>query len=242
MAERKKENIWLNLGFNIIIPSLLLVKGGKLIEKFSLSFENVDVVVFVAALTFPLAYGIIDLISRRKWNIFSIVGLLSVALTGGIGLMKLSRECMILKETAVPLVLGVAVLATALSKRPLAKMIMLNDDIVDVKKIDAALDANGSREQYDSALKVATYWVAASFLLSALLNFILASWIFQSETGTEAFNEEVGKMTALSFPAIALPTSIIFMFAMFKFFTALSKFTGLKLEEIIAQNSHSKKS
>ncbi len=242
MSERKKENVWLNLGFNIIIPSLLLVKGGKLLEKFSLSFENVDVVVFVAALAFPVAYGVIDLIRRRKWNIFSIVGLLSVALTGGIGLMKLSRECMILKETAVPLVLGVAVLATALSKRPLAKMIMLNEDIVDVKKIDAALEANGTRAQYDSALKVATYWVAASFLLSAILNFILASWIFQSETGTEAFNEEVGKMTALSFPAIALPTSIIFMFAMFKFFNALSKFTGLKLEEIIAQNSDSKKS
>ena len=202
--------------------------------------DNLDIIVFVSALAFPLIYGVYDLLQRRKWNIFSIVGLLSVVLTGGIGLMKLSRECMILKETIVPLVLGGAVLATALTKKPLAKMIMLNEDIVDVKKIDDALDARGTRAEYDSALKTATYWVSGSFLLSAILNFALASYIFKSEVGTEAFNEEVGTMTALSFPVIAVPTTIMFIFAMYKFFGALSKNTGLSLEEIMTQKSDKK--
>ncbi len=241
MATQKKENVWLNLGFNIFIPSLLLIKGGKIFERLSLNFENVDAVIFVLALAFPLAYGVIDLMRRRKWNLISVIGILSVVLTGGIGLLKLSRECMILKETIVPLVIGGAVLATAVSKRPLAKMIMLNEDIVDVKKIDEALDSKGTRKDYDSALKVATYWLASSFLLSAVLNFALASYIFQSETGTEAFNEEVGQMTALSFPVIALPTTIILLIAMFKFFNALSKYTGLSLEDIMIQNSGSSK-
>ena len=238
--EKKKENVWLNLGFNIVAPSLILVKGKKIFESILPISDNLDVIVFVSALAFPLIYGVYDLLQRRKWNIFSIVGLLSVVLTGGIGLMKLSRECMILKETIVPLVLGGAVLATALTKKPLAKMIMLNEDIVDVKKIDDALDARGTRAEYDSALKTATYWVSASFLLSAILNFALASYIFKSEVGTEAFNEEVGTMTALSFPVIAVPTTIMFIFAMYKFFGALSKNTGLSLEEIMTQKSDKK--
>lgn len=238
--EKKKENVWLNLGFNIVAPSLILVKGKKIFESILPVSDNLDVIVFVSALAFPLIYGVYDLLQRRKWNIFSIVGLLSVVLTGGIGLMKLSRECMILKETIVPLVLGGAVLATALTKKPLAKMIMLNEDIVDVKKIDDALDARGTRAEYDSALKTATYWVSASFLLSAILNFALASYIFKSEVGTEAFNEEVGTMTALSFPVIAVPTTIMFIFAMYKFFGALSKNTGLSLEEIMTQKSDKK--
>ena len=137
---QKKENVWLNLGFNIVAPSLILVKGKKIFESILPVSDNLDVIVFVSALAFPLIYGVYDLLRRRKWNIFSVIGLLSVVLTGGIGLMKLSRECMILKETIVPLVLGGAVLATALTKKPLAKMIMLNEDIVDVKKIDDALD------------------------------------------------------------------------------------------------------
>ena len=238
--EKKKENVWLNLGFNIVAPSLILVKGKKIFESILLVSDNLDIIVFVSALAFPLIYGVYDLLQRRKWNIFSIVGLLSVVLTGGIGLMKLSRECMIFKETIVPLVLGGAVLATALTKKPLAKIIMLNEDIVDVKKIDDALDARGTRAEYDSALKTATYWVSASFLLSAILNFALASYIFKSEVGTEAFNEEVGTMTALSFPVIAVPTTIMFIFAMYKFFGALSKNTGLSLEEIMTQKSDKK--
>ena len=77
--------------------------------------------------------------------------------------------------------------------------------------------------------------MAASFLLSAFLNFFLASYIFRSEPGTEAFNEEVGKMTAMSFPVIVIPTTVVFIFAMYKFFASLTKCTGLKLDEIIAQ-------
>ena len=231
---QKTENVWLNLGFNIAAPSLLLIKGGKILERLDIRLGNADLWVFVLALAFPLAYGIFDLLRRRKWNLFSVIGLASVVLTGGIGLLKLSRECMIIKETAVPLAIGVAVLATAFSKKPLAKMIMLNESVVDVGKIDAALESRGARARYDAALRTATYWVAGSFLLSAFLNFVLASIIFQSPAGTEEFNAEVGRMTALSFPVIALPTMVVFVFAMYRFFSVLTECTGLKMEEIIA--------
>lgn len=230
-AKQKRENPWFNIGFNIAIPSLLLIKGKALFEMAGIAGENADTRVFVFALLFPLAYGVWDLAGRRKFNIFSAIGVASVLLTGGIGLMKMSREWIIAKEGLVPLALGAAVLATAATRRPLAKIIMLNDSVVDLPKIEAALDARGTREKFDAALRRATLWVAGSFLLSSVLNFALASYIFRSEAGTEAFNAEVGRMTALSFPVIALPTMAVLFYAMYRLFGAMGECTGLSLEE-----------
>ena len=73
--------------------------------------------------------------------------------------------------------------------------------------------------------------MAASFLLSSVLNFALAAYIFKSPTGTEAFNEEVGQMTALSFPVIVLPTMVVLFFAMYRLFSAMGECTGLSIED-----------
>lgn len=234
--KNKQENAWLNLGFNILAPSIILIKGAKIAAWFGIdaSGDNASLLIFVAALLFPLIYGIFDLATRRKWNIFSIIGMASVLLTGGIGLLKFSREYMIIKEGCVPLVLGLAVLATAFTKKPLARLLMMNENVLNLEKINTALDANNSREAFDKSLRFATYLVAASFLLSSVLNFALASYIFKSDAGTAAFNEEVGKMTALSFPVIVLPTMVIMIFALYKLFSSITKLTKLSLEEIMA--------
>ncbi len=236
-TSKKRENIWLNLGFNIVLPSLLLIKGKKIWEYFGEPWQNADIWIFVAAIAFPIIYGTLDLLSRRKWNLFSIVGILSVALTGGIGLMKFSREWMIIKEGAVPLLLGAAVLATAFTKKPLAGLIMMNDSVVDVDKIESAIESRGARAGFDASMKKATYYVAGSFLLSSVLNFALAACIFKSPAGTEEFNAEVGRMTALSFPVIALPTMVILVYAMFKLFGDITRLTGLSLEDFISSGS-----
>lgn len=230
-AKQMRENPWLNIGFNIVIPSLLLIKGKRLFEMAGIAGESADARVFVFALLFPVVYGIWDLARRRKFNIFSAIGVASVLLTGGIGLMKMSREWIIVKEGLVPLVLGAAVLATAATRRPLAKTIMLNESVVDLPRIEAALDARGTRGKFDAALRRATLWVAGSFLLSSVLNFALASYIFRSEAGSEAFNAEVGRMTALSFPVIALPTMAVLFYAIYRLFGAMGECTGLSLED-----------
>ena len=217
-AKQMRENPWLNIGFNIVIPSLLLIKGKRLFEMAGIAGESADARVFVFALLFPVVYGIWDLARRRKFNIFSAIGVASVLLTGGIGLMKMSREWIIVKEGLVPLVLGAAVLATAATRRPLAKTIMLNESVVDLPRIEAALDARGTRGKFDAALRRATLWVAGSY-------------IFRSEAGTEAFNAEVGRMTALSFPVIALPTMAVLFYAMYRLFGAMGECTGLSLED-----------
>ncbi len=240
MSGKKSENIWLNLGFNIVVPSLLLIKGKKLAQLCGVDVSaatDADMWIFIIAIAFPLLYGLYDLASRRKFNFISILGIASVALTGGIGLLKVSREWMIVKEGAIPLLIGLAVLATAATKKPLAKLLLMNESVMNLEKINAALDGKGTRDSFNATLKSATILVALSFLLSSILNFALACWIFQSEPGTEAFNAELGRMTALSFPVIVVPSMVIMIWAMFKILRAINLCTGLSMEDIIAERA-----
>lgn len=221
----KKENALLNLSFNIAIPALLLIKGPQWLGL-SATFT------LCVALIFPFSYGLFDLFARKKYNFFSIVGIISIALTGGIGLLKLPKEWIALKEAAVPLVLGIIVLGSLKTRYPLVKTFLYNDQIINTTKVDAALAHNNQHHALDHLLTRATWLIAASFLLSAALNFSLAKYFIRSETGTEAFTAELGKLTAWSYPMIALPCTVVIIITLWQLLSGLEKVTGLSLEEI----------
>ena len=66
------------------------------------------------------------------------------------------------------------------------------------------------------------------------MNYLLATWIVTSPSGSAAFNEELGRLTLLSYPAIAIP-SMVMMFAIFYFlWRSINRFTGLGLEDMLA--------
>ena len=54
-GDSKRENVWLNLGFNIVVPSALLIKGKALVEwcGFELQPSDAAVAIFCLALLFP---------------------------------------------------------------------------------------------------------------------------------------------------------------------------------------------
>jgi hypothetical protein len=70
----KRESLLLNLACNLAIPTFVLMQLSK--DKWLGPHWGMAV-----ALVFPLGYGIYDLIQRRKTNIFSVIGVLSVLLT-----------------------------------------------------------------------------------------------------------------------------------------------------------------
>ncbi|NBQ52481.1 MAG: MFS transporter, partial [Proteobacteria bacterium] len=87
--------------------------------------------------------------------------------------------------------------------------------------------------EFTSLMRSTTMILAGSFFLSAVLNFILASVVLKSPTGTPAFNEELGRLTALSYPVIALPSMAVMIFAVLRLVRELRKLTGLSIEEIL---------
>lgn len=224
-AKPKRENLFLNIACNILVPSLVLTK---------LSAENRlgPVWGLVVALAFPLGYGAYDFVQRKKTNLFSVIGLLSVLATGSLGLFKAETAWFAYKEAAVPLVLGAAVLVSAKTKRPLVREVLYNDQVIDVPKVDAALAERGETAAFDRLLRGASMGLAASFLLSAILNYGLAKYLLKSPAGTPEFNEQLGKMNFLSWPVIVLPTTVVTIVVLYRLMNGLTRLTGLQFEEI----------
>lgn len=224
-AGQNSENPWLSLGINIIIPALILMK---------LSAEDRlgPVYGLIVALAFPLSYGLLDAVRRRRFNFISALGVISILLTGGIGLLQLDTKWIAIKEAAVPGVIGLVVVVSMWTRFPVVRSLLYNDKIIDVPVVEAALEHHGNRTDFDRRLNTASWLLAGSFFLSAVLNFVLARVIVKSPAGTVAFNEELGRMTALSYPVIALPSMVVMFAALWYLFRSISRLTHLEFEQI----------
>lgn len=227
-AQPKKHSLLANLGFNILIPTIILSK---------LSGDNYlgPVYSVVVALAFPIFYGVRDYLSAHKPNFFSILGVISVIMTGGMSLLKLPPEYIAIKEATIPSLLGLATLISIYTRYPLVRTFLYNDQILQVEKISASLRENQTTADFERHLKIASYLVAGSFFLSGTLNYALAKIILVSAPGTTEFAEELGKMTALSFPIIALPCTLVLAGTLYYLLSNIQKLTRLSLDEIMQE-------
>lgn len=228
-TQPKKHSLLANLGFNILIPTLILSK---------LSGDNFLGPVYgvVVALAFPVIYGVRDYMTAHKPNFFSVLGVISVILTGSMSLLKLPPHYIAIKDAAVPGLLGLATLCSIYTRYPLVRTFIYNDQILQIEKVSAALHAHNATEEFERHLKVASYLVASSFFLSAVLNYILAKMILVSPPGSTELAQELGKMTALSFPVIALPCTIVLAGTLYYLLNNIQKLTHLTLDEIVQEN------
>ncbi len=222
--KRKQENPLINIGVNIIAPSIILL-------KFSNDAYLGPLYGLLVALAFPLVYGIIDLIRTREYNFISILGVVSTLLTGGIGVLELPNTWLAIKEAAVPLLIGMAILISAKTKFPLVKKLlyqMIDPELVESKLLDAA-----TKKRFEQKTMRATYIVAFSFLVSAILNYTLAKIIVVSPPGTPEFTSELGRLTALSYPVIAVPSTIIMIIGLVMLVRDIEKITGLDMQTLV---------
>ena len=214
-----------NLAFNILIPVVIL-------SRFSGEESLGPTWGIVIALLFPIAYGLWDLRESGKINPFSVLGVVSVFLTGGISLLELDPQYIAIKEASIPGLIGLATLISLYTPYPLIKTLLFNDEVVDTERVNQALDEHDAHANFEVALRRATYLLAFSFFLSATLNYILAKVLLVSPPGTPEYSAELGKMTGLSFPVIALPCTVVMMAALFYLMRRVRQLTALELEQI----------
>jgi len=246
----KRESMMANLLLNIIIPTLILMKGSES-PWLAAQLQSLDLatglslaafyaahgvkLAIIVALAFPILYGIYDFKRANKVNMFSALGVFSILLTGGISLLELDPQYIAIKEAAIPGILGLVTVFSLKTRYPLVKTFLYNDKILKIEHIDQALKDHNKESEFATSLNIASWLVAASFFLSSFLNYALAKWIIVSPAGTAAFNEELGKMTALSFPVISVPATIVMMTALFYLFRSIKKLTGLSFEEVLVE-------
>ena len=242
-----------NVLVNVLIPVLALSYLSKDLEfqraigKAVQPWHIGPVKALMVALAFPIAYGIRHFIKTRKANFFSALGLFSVLLTGGLtiflwnedGTIKPNGDVLFgLKEASIPLILGIAVIGSHFTSTPLIRTFLYSDTMFDIARIEKEIDAHNARPDYVKIIFQATLLFAASFFISALLNFGLAVHFLgdldpSAPNARVLYNGQVAKLTGWGFAVIGLPMLIFLFITLRRMITQLSRLTGLKEEEIM---------
>jgi hypothetical protein len=226
MTQAQPRSPLLEIAVTLLIPSLILMQLSKP-EYLGPAGA------LVVALAFPIGWGVRELVTSRKFSLFAGLGIVSLLLTGGIGLLELDTQWLAVKEAAVPGVLGLIVAGSALTRRPLVRVLLYTPLLIDTEKVDAALAERGNLAAFEASLRNATWMLAGSFAFSSVMNYILATWIVTSPSGSAAFNEELGRLTLLSYPMIALPATLIMMAVLWYLAIAVKRLAGVSLTDAL---------
>ena len=106
--------------------------------------------------------------------------------------------------------------------------------------IPKALKDNNAQAAFDKLLVNASWALSGSFFLSSALNYTLAVVLITADPGTELFNQQLGRMTALSFPVIALPGTLFLMANLIYVFRGITRLTGMPFEDILNAETEKK--
>lgn len=224
MAE-KKANPFTDLIFNVIVPSVVLM-------KLSGDEHLGSVGALVVALAFPIVFGGYELIKYKKFNFISLLGFVSVLLTGGIGLLELDAKWLAVKEALIPGLIGLGVFISTFTKYPVVSKMLFNDTVLNLSLIKEKLGENGREKDFQRCLAKSNYLFSGTFVFSSVMNYVLATMIVTSPSGSQAFNEELGKLTLMSYPMIAIPSMVMMMGIFYFIWRQIRQMTNLETAEI----------
>ena len=229
---QKQQNSFSHILFSILIPVLILNKGHKYGLDAKLSV--------VAALSFPLFFTLKSLVQSKKVDFVSLLGLLNVLFSGALTLLTLGGIWFALKEAAFPLLIGFFVLGSSFTASPFFQSLFLNPKTFDIEKVEAKLDDDTKKKDFLLLMKKLTQLLSVSFLISALLNFFLALYIFtplgealNEVQKQELLNEQLSKMTLYSLGVILVPSMLFLGGLLFYSFKKINDLTGLSADELL---------
>lgn len=255
MADKKthQEHPLANILINVLIPVLALSYLSKdpalqeAIGKTVRPWHIGPAKALIVALLFPICYGVWHFAKTRKFNFFSGLGIFSVMLTGGLTIYLWNKDGTVkehagllfgIKEGAIPLALGFAVLLSQRSATPLLNVFLYNDSLFDIPKIEAKIAENNAEPGYRSLIKHATHLFASSFFISSVMNVGLALFFFRgfdrsAPDALETYNGIIGKLTGWGFAVIGIPLLVFLFFTLQRILKGLRKLTNLKDDELM---------
>jgi hypothetical protein len=221
-----KANPLVEIGITILLPALILMQ---------LSGEQRlgPMRALLLALAFPLGWGLWEGLTRRAVSWLAVAGTVNTLLTGAIGLLALDAKWLAVKDAAVPTLIGVVIALSAWTRTPMIRLLVFNNTLFDVPRVDQALQARGTTDAFERNLRRGTLLLACAFFFSAVGHYLLARYLVHSPAGTQAFNEELGRLKLWSYPVIAVPFMAVMMGVMFWLAKAAKKLTGLELADML---------
>ena len=239
-----QDNPFANIIINVLAPVLVL---SYLSEEGDKLWHVGPMWAMFVALAIPIAYGLWHYIKYRQMNVFSLVGLFSVILTGAItiylwsGGPNVRKHAALLfgiKEAVQPLILGSLFLITHKIGKPLFNVFLYNDTLFDLPQIEEAITERGRETDYKGLLWKATLFFFGSFLVSSAMNLGLAFYFLgdldpMSTDWKQLYNSDVAQITGWGFVVIGVPLVVVSGFILWYLVIGLKRLTGLDTEMIL---------
>ena len=243
-AAPPQENPFANIIINVLAPVLVLSYLSKEGDKL---YHVGPMWAMFVALAIPIGYGLWHYFKYRQMNVFSLVGLFSVVLTGvitiylwsgGPNVRKNAALLFGIKEAVQPLILGSLLLITHKMSKPLFNVFVYNDTIFDLSHIEATIAEKGLKADHKKLLWKATLFFFGSFLISSVLNLALAFYFLGdldplSSDWKELYNNDVAKITGWGFVVIGAPILVVGGCILWYLVTGLKRLTGLETDMIL---------
>ena len=227
-AAPPEERPLLELVVNIALPTWILMSLSKE-ERLGPLWA------LLIAVCLPLGYGLYDAVRRRRLNFYAAIGLISVLLTGILGLVKGSAFWFAAKEALIPLVLAAAILGSHKTATPFIRGLFLNPQLVNLQLLDRVLgDDPAKAAAFQRLLWQGSLMLAGTMVLSSVANFMLAMhFVGPTEPGSSEYTAAIGKTTAWGFAIIGIPMLAILLYVLWFVVRGLEKVTGLERDDLM---------
>ena len=226
MSQRQPHPL-LDLLLTVVLPSAAL-------EYLSAADRLGPFWALVVASLLPLGLGVYCWVTKSGLNLFSILGLVAVVVTGGLGLLQLSAFWFGIKEIAVPVLIGIAFPLSHRWSKPIISSMLFAPHLINERALLGALDTPEKQASYERQLFQASLGLGLSMLGSAVINFALAMYLIgNKEPGSEAYVKAIGTLNWGGTLIIGVPLLITMMVVMVRFMRGIQRLTGLEKDDLM---------
>ena len=222
--DNPQRETWIELALNVALPAFVLI---------ALSSEDRlgPMWAFVLALAFPISHAVRSRVLGKEFSPLTALGLISVLLTGGVGLMELDARWFALKEALIPLVMAVFTLFSRHTRWPVVETMFYR--IIDADRVRQELSVTSSPGLLDEHMNRVTWLFIGSFFYSATASYALAIYMVTSPGGSVEFNEQFGQFHIASFVVVGLPMMVVMGIALNGMLNALEHATGKPIDDML---------
>lgn len=225
--ERKQPSSLLDLVLTVVLPSLVL-------DYLSPPDRLGPFWALVVSMLFPIAFGIWCWRKQHAWNVFSILGLATVLLSGGLGLLNLDAFWFSIKESAMPLALGAAFPLSHFWGKPLINALIMQPQLLNVPTVLAALDTPEKQQSFAHSLWRASWGIGLSMIGSSVGNFFLVLYLLKGkEPGSEAFVRAIGTQNWAGMIVVGVPMLVAMLVVFVGLIRSIQRITGLERADLM---------
>lgn len=192
----------LNAFINIALPiAILLTLSGD--DRLG------PIPALLLAIGIPATYGISGLVRSRKVNAQSILGVLSVLLTGIIAVFRLDTAFFPIKEAAIPIGFALIVVGSNRTGFPIAKLLF--DVVLRKERVERDIRERGAEPAFRAHIERCGVLWAGTMLFSGAMKFALSSLIVTAPAGTPQFNHQLATYELAQMPTSKIITLVMIL-------------------------------